>query len=68
MHLAYRVNRAVGVISIPGFLLQLGAFADRLDRRKDRTAVVTMRGEAIRIISVRRSWDEEVRRYEFQDD
>ncbi len=32
------------------------------------TAVVTMRGEAIRIISVRRSRDEEVRRYEHQDD
>ena len=32
------------------------------------TAVVTLRGDAIRIISVRRSRDEEVRRYEFQDD
>jgi uncharacterized DUF497 family protein len=32
------------------------------------TAVVTFRGDAIRIISVRRSRDEEVRRYEFQDD
>lgn len=32
------------------------------------TAVVTVRGEAIRIISVRRSREEEVRRYELQDD
>jgi uncharacterized protein len=32
------------------------------------TAVVTPRGAATRIISVRRSRDEEVRRYEFQDD
>jgi uncharacterized DUF497 family protein len=32
------------------------------------TAVVTMRGEATRIISVRRSREEEVRRYEHQDD
>ena len=32
------------------------------------TAVITMRGETIRIISVRRSRDEEVRRYEHQDD
>ena len=32
------------------------------------TAVVTFRGDAIRIISVRRSRDEEVRRYEFHDD
>ena len=32
------------------------------------TAIVTRRGDAIRIISVRRSRDEEVRRYELQDD
>ncbi len=32
------------------------------------TAVVTARGEATRIISVRRSRDEEVKRYEHQDD
>ena len=32
------------------------------------TAVITIRGEATRIISVRRSREEEVRRYEFQDD
>ena len=32
------------------------------------TAVITIRGEATRIISVRRSREEEVRRYELQDD
>ena len=32
------------------------------------TAVITIRGEATRIISVRRSREEEVKRYEFQDD
>lgn len=32
------------------------------------TAVITIRGEVTRIISVRRSRDEEVKRYERQDD
>lgn len=32
------------------------------------TAVVTARGETVRIISVRRARDDEVRRYDFQDD
>ena len=43
--------------------LVIGRIGERL-----WTAVVTFRGDAIRIISVRRSRDEEVRRYEFQDD
>jgi uncharacterized DUF497 family protein len=43
--------------------LVIGRIGERL-----WTAVVTFRGDAIRIISVRRSRDEEARRYEFQDD
>ena len=37
-------------------------------RQRLWTAVVTMRGDAIRIISVRRARNDEVRRYELQDD
>ncbi len=32
------------------------------------TVVITMRGDAIRIISVRRSWDKEVKAYEREND